>query len=60
MCKTSVFDDPVNIQEDYMIEDILQRAWRDNLIELDKSKLDFNFSDIPKKWNLGYPPGYKK
>lgn len=52
--------DPVNIQEDYMIEDILQRAWRDNLIELDKPKLDFEFSMIQKKWDLGYPPGYKK
>ena len=47
--------DPVNEQEDYMIEDILQRAWRDNLIELDESKLDFDFTAIPKKWNLGYP-----
>lgn len=47
--------DPVNVQEDYMIEDILQRAWRDNLIELQDSKLDFNFFDIQKKWNLGFP-----
>lgn len=52
--------DPVNIQEDYMIEDILQRAWRDNLIELDKPKLNFNFPSISKKWDLGYPPDYKK
>lgn len=47
--------DPVNVQEDYMIEDILQRAWRDNLIELQDSKLDFNFFEIKKKWNLGFP-----
>lgn len=52
--------DPVNIQEDYMIEDVLQRAWRDNLIELDNSKLDFDFPSIKKKWDLGYPPDYKK
>jgi len=47
--------DPVNVQEDYMIEDILQRAWRDNLIELQDAKLEFNFFEIKKKWNLGFP-----
>lgn len=52
--------DPINIQEDYMIEDVLQRAWRDNLIELDKPKLDFDFPNIKIKWDLGYPPDYKK
>ena len=34
--------DPVNVQEDYMIEDIFQRAWRDNLIDL-RRKLEFDF-----------------
>ncbi|MEI6866001.1 DUF4294 domain-containing protein [Flavicella sp.] len=52
--------DPVNVQEDYMIEDVLQRAWRDNLIELDNPKLEFDFSMINKKWDLGYPLDYKK
>lgn len=52
--------DPVNIQEDYMIEDVLQRAWRDNLIDLDSPKLNFDFPSIRKKWDLGYPPDYKK
>jgi len=51
--------DPVHVQEDYMIEDILQRAWRDNLIELKPPKLDFDFPTIKKKWDLGYPPDYK-
>ncbi len=51
--------DPINIQEDYMIEDILQRAWRDNLIDLEKPKLEFDFPSIKKKWNLGFPPDYK-
>jgi hypothetical protein len=57
MFKMSLKDgfDPVNLQEDYMIEDVLQRAWRDNLIELDNSKLDFDFPNINKKWDLGYP-----
>ncbi|MDG1803450.1 DUF4294 domain-containing protein [Flavicella sp.] len=62
MFKMSLKDgyDPVNVQEDYMIEDVLQRAWRDNLIELDKAKLEFDFANIKKKWDLGYPPDYKK
>ena len=62
MFKMSLKDgyDPVNVQEDYMIEDVLQRAWRDNLIELDKAKLEFDFINIKKKWDLGYPPDYKK
>ncbi len=47
--------DPVNIQEDYMIEDILQRAWRDNLIDLDAPKLDFDFPEIKRKWIFYYP-----
>lgn len=62
MFKMSLKDgyDPINVQEDYMIEDVLQRAWRDNLIELDKAKLEFDFPNIKKKWDLGYPPDYKK
>ena len=36
-----------------MIEDVLQRAWRDKLIELEKSKLDFNFPSIKKPWSIG-------
>lgn len=41
--------DPVNVMEDHMIEDILQRAWRDGAIELLDSKLDFDFSKLPKR-----------
>jgi hypothetical protein len=48
--------DPIGVREDYMIEDILQRAWRDNLIELKAPKLDFDFFEIPKKWEFIYPP----
>ncbi|WP_139958577.1 DUF4294 domain-containing protein [Flavicella sediminum] len=47
--------DPENIREDYMIEDILQRAWRDNLIELKASKLDFNYFDVKNKFEFIYP-----
>lgn len=47
--------DPITVREDYMIEDILQRAWRDNLIELSPSKLGFDYFEIPKKWDFIYP-----
>ena len=41
--------DPVHVMEDHMIEDILQRAWRDGTIELLDAKLDFDFSKLPKR-----------
>ena len=47
--------DPLNVREDYMIEDILQRAWRDNLIELDPPKIDYDFLTTPKRWEFLYP-----
>lgn len=46
---------PEQVQEDYMIEDILQRLWRDNLIQLDASKLDFDFFNIEKKEDFTSP-----
>jgi len=46
--------DPENINEDFLIEDILQRAYRDGLLETKKTKLTFDFSDIilKKKANI--------
>ena len=38
--------DPENINEDFLIEDILQRAYRDGLLQAQKTKLTFDFSDI--------------
>ncbi|WP_334057091.1 DUF4294 domain-containing protein [Polaribacter sp. P097] len=38
--------DPENVNEDYLIEDILQRAFRDGTLESQKTKLEFDFSDI--------------
>lgn len=47
--------DPTVNREDYMIEDVLQRAWRDNLIELESPKLAFDYFKIPKTWDFQYP-----
>lgn len=42
---------PDVIEEDYLIEDILIRAWQDGKIELVKSKLDFDYYDLSDKWS---------
>jgi len=42
--------DPVNNKEDYLIEDILQRAFIDGVLEEQPSKLNFNYLELSKKW----------
>ena len=37
---------PAQIDEDFMIEDILQRAFIDGRLEKQDAKLDFNYSKI--------------
>lgn len=40
---------PETINEDFLIEDILQRAFQDNLLEAQATKLNFDFTDIISK-----------
>lgn len=40
---------PESINEDYLIEDVLQRAFLENKLVPQKSKLDFDFSEIAAK-----------
>ncbi len=42
--------DPINIEEDYWIEDILQRSFQVNILEEQKTALDFSFYDLRNKW----------
>ncbi|MFK5959685.1 MAG: DUF4294 domain-containing protein [Lutibacter sp.] len=42
--------DPINNKEDYLIEDILQRAFVDGVLEEQPSKLDFDYLELTKKW----------
>ncbi|GAA0733424.1 DUF4294 domain-containing protein [Aquimarina litoralis] len=42
--------DPINIEEDYWIEDILQRSFQSNILEEQKTALDFSFYDLRNKW----------
>lgn len=53
--------DPANVKEDYLIEDILQRAFVSGLLEEQKTKLDFNYFELGSKWiDIPKPPVKKK
>ncbi|MFX0556794.1 DUF4294 domain-containing protein [Maribacter sp. CXY002] len=41
---------PDKIQEDYLIEDILQRAFASGKLERQKTVLDYNYADLSNKW----------
>ena len=40
--------DPMNVSEDHLIEDILQRSFIDGVIELKPSKLNINYVELNK------------
>lgn len=42
---------PELVQEDYLIEDILQRAFASTRLERQKSALDFNYMELENKWS---------
>jgi hypothetical protein len=52
--------DPVKNKEDFLIEDILQRAFVDNILIEQDSKLKFNYLELSKKWIEAPKPGTKK
>ncbi len=52
--------DPVNNKEDFLIEDILQRAFINGVLEEQPSKLDFNYLELSKKWMNAPKPPLKK
>lgn len=43
--------DPVNVEEDYLIEDILQRSFQSGILEKQPSVLDFEFLELSDKWD---------
>lgn len=53
MFKISIKEEyhPENIHEDYLIEDILQRAFASNRLERQKSVLDYDFASLTNKWS---------
>lgn len=44
---------PESNQEDYLIEDILQRSFQSKILEPQPSLLDFNFHELTNKWTAG-------
>ncbi|MBT8296875.1 MAG: DUF4294 domain-containing protein [Maribacter sp.] len=50
---------PSVVQEDYLIEDILQRAFAASRLEPQKSALDFNYMDLEDKWSTAQKKGGK-
>ena len=42
--------DPVNVYEDYLIEDILQRSFKNGLIVRQKAAIEYNFYDLTDIW----------
>lgn len=43
---------PKKVEEDYLIEDILQRAFVSNLLKRQKSALDFDYLELSNKWKV--------
>jgi len=52
--------DPINIEEDYLIEDILQRAFVDGTLTQQPSKLNFNYIELSSKDVILPKPPVKK
>ncbi|AJR03952.1 DUF4294 domain-containing protein [Siansivirga zeaxanthinifaciens] len=42
--------DPYNVQEDYLIEDILQRSFQNGTLQRQPSAVKYNFYDLNDKW----------
>jgi len=42
--------DPVNIHEDYYIEDVLMRSFMDGILEKQPHALEFDYFDLSDKW----------
>ena len=42
---------PDHIHEDYLIEDILQRAFMDDILEFQQSALNYDFAKLHNKWS---------
>ena len=48
--------DPLNVKEDYLIEDILQRNFQSGALERQNSALNFDFYDLTNKWLYAKTP----
>lgn len=53
MFKISIKEEfsPESVHEDYLIEDILQRAFADKTLQRQESVLDYDYASLTNKWN---------
>jgi hypothetical protein len=53
MFKISIKEEyhPEEVHEDYLIEDILQRAFAANVLQRQNSVLDFDYASLTNKWD---------
>ena len=42
--------DPLNVKEDFLIEDILQRNFMSGILKRQKAAKEYNFYDLTDKW----------
>ncbi len=42
--------DPYDVEEDYLIEDILLRAFKDNTLDKQKPAFDIDYLDVVEHW----------
>ena len=52
--------DPLNIKEDFLIEDILERAFQDGKLKRQDPALDFDYYDLKDKWINNKTPETKQ
>ncbi|MFA5300344.1 MAG: DUF4294 domain-containing protein [Lutibacter sp.] len=62
MFKLSLKDkyDPVHNKNDFLIEDILQRAFTDGILQQQPSKVDFDYYELGSSWMVAPKPKKKK
>ncbi len=62
MFKLSLKDkyDPLHNKNDYLIEDILQRAFTDGVLQRQPSKVDFDYYELGSSWIIAPRPAKKK
>lgn len=62
MFKLSLKDkyDPIHNKNDFLIEDILQRAFTDGILQQQPSKVDFDYYELGSSWIVAPRPAKKK
>jgi len=52
--------DPINVKEDFLIEDILERAFQDGKLKRQEPAIDFDYYDLTDKWINNKTPETKQ